>query len=115
MKRDLTLYPQDPNGDVLWELAQKGEDLTTEREIDFPVLFPTEAAALQYAVELLKQGQKVSFTAYDEDDDLPWQVTAHQTMLPLHADIGELEELLDEGAQPLGGRTDGWGFYSQED
>ena len=53
MKRDLTLYPQDPNGDVLWELAQKGEGLTTEREIDFPVLFPTEAGALQYAVELL--------------------------------------------------------------
>lgn len=111
MKRDLTLYPQDSNGDVLWELAQQGVDLGKEREIDFPVLFPTEEAALRFAVELLRQGLKASYTPDGDEPSLPWQVTAHVPMVPRHADLLEVVELLEAGATPHGGRPDGWGFY----
>lgn len=44
MARNYEQFPDDENGDVLWDMAQDGDDLTKPREVDFSVIFPTEKA-----------------------------------------------------------------------
>ena len=34
-ERDLELFPNDDNGDVLWQMAQDGDDLTEAHEIEY--------------------------------------------------------------------------------
>ena len=114
MTRDPKRFPDDDNGDTLWHMAQQGDDLSKPREIDFSVIFATEAQALQFAVHLLQNGQKVSFGPYDGDDDRPWQVEVHPVMEPTHENISGFEALLASDAEPLGGRNDGWGCFSQD-
>lgn len=106
-------FPDDENGQVLRQMAEQGDELAVPREIDFAVIFPTEDAALQFAVRLLRSGQKVSFSAYEEHDELPWQVLAHPYMVPTHDNISGYEGLLETEAAPLGGRNDGWGCEVQ--
>ena len=53
MSRDLSLYPEDENGDVLWNMLQDGDDLTIPREVDFALIFPTQDVAIAFAVPLL--------------------------------------------------------------
>jgi Regulator of ribonuclease activity B len=84
MSRDYSIFPDDENGDVLWRMKEKGDNLKVARQINFSVIFATEATALKFAVYLLKNDQKVSFSPYEEHDELPWQVEVHPMMLPTH-------------------------------
>ncbi|WP_109127374.1 ribonuclease E inhibitor RraB [Dyella sp. C11] len=106
-------FPDDENGQVLRQMAEQGDDLSVPREIDFAVIFPTEEAALKFALRLLKNGQKVSFSEYEENDELPWQVLAHPFMVPTHENISGYEDLLAQEAATLDGRSDGWGCEVQ--
>ncbi|WNL45771.1 ribonuclease E inhibitor RraB [Dyella sp. BiH032] len=108
-----TRFPDDENGQVLSQMAADGDDLSIPREIDFAVIFPTEEAALKFATHLLKNGQKVSFSEYEEHDELPWQVLAHPFMEPTHENISGYEDLLAKEALAFGGRNDGWGCEVQ--
>lgn len=114
MTRDYARFPDDENGDVLWRMLEEGDDLSKPREIDFSVIFPTEQAALQFAVHLLRNDQKVSFSAYEEHDELPWQVQVHPFMEPTHENITGFENQLGEDAAEVGGRNDGWGCMAQD-
>lgn len=114
MKRNHAQCPDDDNGDVLWNMLRDGDNLTKRREIDFSVIFPAEKAALEFAMHLLRHGQKVSFGAYEGNSELPWQVQVHRVMLPTHEEITEFEEALASDATPLGGRNDGWGCLAQK-
>ena len=114
MSRDYEHFPDDENGDVLWEMAEGGDDLSKAREVNCSVIFPTEEAALRFAVHLLRNDQKVSFSAYEEHDELPWQVEAHPVMVPSHENISGYEVELAQDAKQFGGRNDGWGCYAQE-
>lgn len=114
MKRDFTKFPDDDNGDVLWNMANDGDNLAVSREIDFSVIFPTEEAALKFAVHLLRNDQKVSFSAYEGSEDMPWQVQAHPVMEPTHENITGYEAQLGNDAARFGGRNDGWGSMQQE-
>ncbi|HEY5807790.1 MAG TPA: ribonuclease E inhibitor RraB [Povalibacter sp.] len=114
MKRDYTRFPDDENGDVLWQMLGNADNLSKPREIDFSVIFPTEEAAIQFAVHLLHNDQKVSFSAYEEHDELPWQVQVHPFMEPTHENITGFENQLGEDAAEFGGRNDGWGSMAQD-
>lgn len=113
MSRDLTLYPEDENGDVLWNMLQDGDDLSIPREVDFALIFPTEDVAIAFAVHLLKNEQKVSFARYEGNDEFPWQILVHPLMVPTHHNIAGFEGLLGTEAVPYSGRLDGWGCVSQ--
>jgi hypothetical protein len=113
MTRDFTTFPDDENGDVLWRMKGKGDDLSKRRQIDLSVVFPTEDAAMAFAVRLLRDGQTVSFGPYEGNNDLPWEVTAHPVILPTHANISDYESKLASSAEELGGRNDGWGCFQQ--
>lgn len=109
-----TNFPDDENGQVLQQMAAQGDDLSVPREIDFAVIFPAEDAAVTFAVRLLKNGQKVSLSEYEEHDELPWQVLAHPFMVPTHENISGYEALLAKEAAPFGGQNDGWGCEVQK-
>jgi hypothetical protein len=113
MSRNFEEFPDDENGDVLWRMAQEGDDLSLPREVNFSVIFPTEEAALKFAVHLLRNEQKVSFAPYEEHDELPWQVEAHPVMVPSHENISGYERELEMTAARLSGRNDGWGCFAQ--
>jgi Regulator of ribonuclease activity B len=114
MQRDYTRFPNDENGDVLWRMSEDGDNLSKRREIDFSVIFPTEETALQFAVHLLRNDQKVSFSEYKEHDELPWQVHVHPMMEPTHENITGFENQLGKDAAEFGGRNDGWGSWAQD-
>ncbi|TCV96362.1 regulator of ribonuclease activity B [Luteibacter rhizovicinus] len=103
----------DENRAVLREMVEQGDDLSIPREMDFSILFPTEGAALEFAIHLLRNDLKVSFSAYEENEELPWEVRVHPFMLPTVENISGFETLLADGAEPLGGSNDGWGCESQ--
>jgi nicotinamidase-related amidase len=112
--RDYEAFPDDENGDILWNMALSGDNLDIPREVDFSVIFPTEEAAIKFALHLLRNDQKVSFASYEEHDELPWQVQAHPVMEPTHENISGYEAELARDATPLGGRNDGWGCFAQD-
>ncbi|PWF47604.1 ribonuclease E inhibitor RraB [Massilia glaciei] len=114
MERDCKQFPYDENGDVLLRMKENGDNLSKSREIDFSVIFPTEDAALKFAIHLLKNDQKVSFSSYDGDDEMPWQVAAHPFMEPTHENITGYENQLGDDAATFGGRNDGWGSMQQD-
>jgi hypothetical protein len=114
MNRNYAQCPDDENGDVLWRMLLDGDNLSKQREVDFSVVFPSEAAALSFAEHLLRNRQKVSLSPYEGNEELPWQVQVHRVMLPAHEAITEFEELLAADAEPLGGRNDGWGCFAIE-
>ena len=112
MKRDYKEFPDDDNGNVLWHFRTKGDALTEPREIDFTIIFPTEEAAVEFAVTCLRSGFKVELEESPEEerqaDGLDWSVTVHTHAVPTHTDITALEQSLGEHATLLGGRTSGW-------
>ncbi len=113
MEREPEDFPNDENGDVLRRMRANGDNLAVARTIDFAVIFPTESAALECAISLLKSGEKVRFSAYPGNPRYPWQVEIHAVMVPTHDAITRFEQRLETLAAPLGGRNDGWGSLSQ--
>lgn len=105
MARDYEQFPDDENGDVLFRMKEHGDNLSKRREVNFSVVFPTDEAALEFAVHLLKNGQKVSLS--------PNEVTAHPNMIPSHENITGYENLLATDAAKWDGRNDGWGSFQQ--
>lgn len=39
MTRDFEQFPDDENGNVLWQMAEDGDDLTEAHEIEFSIAF----------------------------------------------------------------------------
>lgn len=114
MSRDYEQFPDDENGDVLWGMASRGDNLATAREVNFSVVFRTEAAAMEFAIHLLRNEQKVSFSSYDGKDGFTWQVDVHVVMPATYENITGFESLLKSDAEPLGGLNDGWGCFQQD-
>ena len=112
--RDYSVFPDDENGDVLWQMHQYGDDLTVSREIDFSVIFPTKDAAFKFAFSLLENEQKVSFSPYEENTTFPWQIQIHPVMVPSHKNISHYEHLLGKDAARFDGINDGWGCLQQD-
>lgn len=114
MSRNFDQFPDDENGDVLWGMASRGDKLQVAREVNFSVVFPSEDAALKFAVHLLRNEQKVSFSSYGGKEGFSWQVEVHPVMPATYESISAFESLLGKDAEPLGGLNDGWGCFKQE-
>lgn len=105
-------FPNDANGDALRRLEAAGDDLAVSREIEFAVVFPTKDSAEQFTKRLAELGYEASFELADTIRELPWEVVVVNCMRTCYADIGKFEDLLQNIANPLNGRNDGWGCYS---
>ena len=109
MDRNVTIFPNDTTGDTLWQMQQAGEDLDKTREIEFSVLFPSHALALQFGQLLLENNQKLSFTPFPDNEALPWEITAYPEMSLNYGSISAYQQLLETSSAPFQGKFDG--FY----
>lgn len=62
MNRDYEQFPDDDNGNVLWQMVEDGDDLTELHEIEFSIAFQDQQNAEQCAMHLLYQEQNFSFS-----------------------------------------------------
>ena len=107
------IFPLDDNGNVLERLQRGGDDLSLPRNIDFSVVFPTEASATAFAKVFDSPDIRVEVKRAGVAPGLPWDMTVTRDMVPGHGAIGQFEEALTLQASPLGGRNDGWGCFAQ--
>ena len=114
MSRDLSRFPQDENGDVLWRMHDSGDDLSKIREVDFSVVFPTEQQALDFSVRVLRAGHRVQQSRFmEQPEGLTWDVSVSSHMVPTHLQVTQFELFLADAAMAHGGRNDGWGCFAQ--
>ncbi|WP_019025810.1 ribonuclease E inhibitor RraB [Colwellia piezophila] len=112
MTRDLALFPEDEIGTTLWQMSQDGDDLNSEREIEFSMLFPSQELALKFGQLLLENNQKLSFTPSETNADLPWEITAYPQMPASHENIIGYQQLLESSGAPLNGQFEGVYFIA---
>jgi hypothetical protein len=105
-------FPNDDNGDVLRRMAANGDDLTQARNIDFTVVFQSEASAHSLAAHFQSLGYTASIENTMVESDFPWDAVVVKNMVPAHDAIEEFEEQLQDVADGFGGRNDGWGCFS---
>lgn len=109
MQRDENLYPQDPIGDFLWQQVQAGDDLNKIRALEFSVLFAEQTLALNFGQLLLENNQKLSFTPFPDNEELPWEITAYPEMALTYQNIAAYQDLLETSCAAFQGKFDG--FY----
>jgi Regulator of ribonuclease activity B len=110
MANEKPKFPDDSIGGVLGRLWELGDDLSKRREFEFGVVFEHEDAALNFAVALLKQGFKVSFSPTEEGENF-CEVQCYSVMIPDHTEISNFESLLSNIADEYGGNLDGWDCF----
>ena len=107
------IHPNDENGDVLRRMEAQGDNLNRARNIDFTVVFADQNAAETFAEHFRKQGYAVSVEFAETVKELPWDVVVVKHMMPSHHEITDFETTLQEVADTLGGRNDGWGCFAE--
>ena len=68
MTRDYEQFPDDDNGNVLWQMHEDGDDLTETHEIEYSIAFTTQEQAEKCALYLLAEEQKISLFQDEESD-----------------------------------------------
>lgn len=114
MNRDFERFPNDDNGNLLWQMVEEGNDLTEPYEVEFSIVFVRQEQAEACALALLRQEQKISMfqeELHSDGSDL-WVLNIHVNMILEHEDIRDLEEWITRIAEESGGEYDGWGCMS---
>lgn len=109
MTRDYEQFPDDDNGNVLWQMYEDGDDLGEPHQVEFAIVFKDQEKLEQAALHLLRQEQQVSFFNDEDTADEEWVLTVHVEMIPEYADIVDLEEWFNGIAEQFDGEYDGWG------
>ncbi|MCE7901810.1 MAG: ribonuclease E inhibitor RraB [Gammaproteobacteria bacterium PRO9] len=100
--------PYDETGDLLRLMQEQGDDLGVARNIDFFLIFDTEAQAQAFASRAdLGPEFKVAISRYERT--AKWQVTLTVCMLPVYAELVMLEKQVARLGHEQGGEADGWG------
>ena len=82
MTRDYEQFPDDDNGNVLWQMHEDGDDLTEPHEIEYSIAFTTQEQAEKCALYLLAEEQKISLFQDEESDAVEWIITIYVYMEP---------------------------------
>ena len=109
MSRDYQQFPDDDNGDVLWQMFQDGDDLSESHEIEYSIAFLSKDKAEKCALFLLQEEQKISLFVDEESESAEWIITIYVYMEPEYEDIVDLEEWFTKIANDYDGEYDGWG------
>ena len=109
MSRDYEQFPDDDNGNLLWQMQQDGDDLAEVHEIEFSLFFKTQELAEKCAIYLLLEEQKISLYLDEEINPNEWVITVYVNLEPEYADIIDLEQWFTKIAEQFNGEYDGWG------
>ncbi|MBL1141898.1 MAG: ribonuclease E inhibitor RraB [Proteobacteria bacterium] len=113
MNRDPDIFPDDVNGDALWEMQQSGDDLSKPREIEFTIVFSEEEEALKFGETLLINRQKILLADNNENKTHPFEIVVYVYMEATYDEITGYQDLLEMHATKFNGRGDGWGCLEQ--
>ncbi len=110
MERDLEMFPHDDIGNLLWDVYQAHGELIfeLEGEIEFSVIFAEQSQALKFGQFLLENGQKLSFSPFQGNDALPWEITAYPVMLLSYENLINYQALMVSSSESYLGVFDGW-------
>lgn len=113
-KRNLTVFPSTENGDVLYQMAQDGDDLSISRDVDFSVVFNNPHQVSQFVENFSRNDCKISIGKRSGIFRRKVTVTISCDMFPTHDSITSFETKLGLEAKRFGGRNDGWGCFVQK-
>lgn len=102
-------YPNDPDGDLLRQVASSGSDMAVPMVIDFSVAAPDEAAARGVAGAAEPHGFDPSI--YQSPDNGSWSVYCSRSMLATYEGVVATRAQLNEIARPFGATCDGWASF----
>ena len=111
-RRDMTLFPDDENGDILFGIWKRGGTLDVPRPVDFSLIFPTEEQAVAFAKDLQSRDGEVEVSYFEEKEC--WDLRFSPTIVPSWSNISETESWLGAAAEKYEGTNDGWGFFASE-
>ncbi|KAF1026697.1 MAG: hypothetical protein GAK29_01116 [Acinetobacter bereziniae] len=109
MTRDFEKFPEDDNGNLLWQMHEDGDDLDEIHEIEFSMYFKTQELAEKCAISLLLEEQKISLYLDEEVQPSEWVITVYVNLYPEYEDIVDLEQWFTKIAEQFEGEYDGWG------
>jgi hypothetical protein len=112
MVRDLTLFPHDEIGNMLWQMYTNDENMVHEREVEFSVLFATKSLALKFGELLLENNQKLSLTSANTNPAMPWEITAYPLMTPTYENMSGYQDLLVSSSAAFEGQFNGVYFVN---
>lgn len=99
------------NEDALHRMAMSGDNLNMPRDIDFSVIFDSQASAREFCRLVFQDGIRTDCHRSDNDSPV-WDVTVTSNMVPTSEAISLMEDRLARLAAPLGGQNDGWGCFA---
>ncbi|BCX72673.1 ribonuclease E inhibitor RraB [Acinetobacter bereziniae] len=109
MTRDFEKFPEDDNGNLLWQMHEDGDDLDEIHELEFSMYFKTQELAEKCAISLLLEEQKISLYLDEEVHPNEWVITIYVNLFPEYEDIVDLEQWFTKIAEQFDGEYDGWG------
>ncbi|MBJ9954835.1 MULTISPECIES: ribonuclease E inhibitor RraB [unclassified Acinetobacter] len=109
MTRDFEKFPEDDNGNLLWQMHEDGDDLDEIHELEFSMYFKTQELAEKCAISLLLEEQKISLYLDEEVQPSEWVITIYVNLYPEYEDIVDLEQWFTKIAEQFDGEYDGWG------
>lgn len=109
MTRDFEKFPEDDNGNLLWQMHEDGDDLDEIHELEFSMYFKTQELVEKCAISLLLEEQKISLYLDEEVHPNEWVITIYVNLFPEYEDIVDLEQWFTKIAEQFDGEYDGWG------
>ena len=109
MTRDFEKFPEDDNGNLLWQMHEDGDDLDEIHELEFSMYFKTQELAEKCAISLLLEEQKISLYLDEEVHPNEWVITIYVNLFPEYEDIVDLEQWFTKIAEQFDGEYDGCG------
>jgi len=105
-KNNYRRFPDDADGDALFQVVAAGSNLDEDMDVDFAVLVPDEAAADDVAEDALEAGFDTEVTWDEEAGE--WTCYCSKTMVASYESVRAVQEELRALAAPHGGVPDGW-------
>jgi hypothetical protein len=114
-ERNIEVFPNTENGDVLFRMASKGDRPWISRPVTFSVVFPTLADASAFAEIIAGTNTKCEVSSYNGAEGFSHQAEVTTNIVATHQEVTDFENYIGSVAAKFGGRNDGWGcFMSNE-
>jgi hypothetical protein len=83
-ERNERVFPFTENGDVLYRMAQNGDALWIEREVDYAFVFPSKKDAATFCAKAVGEGARGEVRRYKGAPGYSFQAEIHIRLIPTH-------------------------------
>jgi regulator of RNase E activity RraB len=100
-------FPNDPDGQTLKLMQEKGADFSKEHGIEFFLYFNDEKSSIAAKKRLVKYGFEVEISKNSNNSD--WLCLATININPGYFALNRFRQKFEKIAEELNGNYDGWG------